>query len=105
MRKYRTLDEVEEEYLRGHPEEIEDYLTVIFEEYAKDGDIGALLSSLRTIGRVQGISELAQETGMSRKGIQKALSAQGNPRFESVNSILQAMGYQLMPQKLEVHAG
>lgn len=100
----RTLDNIEEDYLRDHPEEIDDYLTIVFEEYAKDGDTGAFLASLRTIGRVKGISDLARKTGLTRKGIQKALSEGGNPQFESVNSIIHAMGYQLIPQKLDIHS-
>lgn len=101
MRPYRTLDEIEEDYLREHRQEIDDYLTIIFEEYARDGDTGAFLSSLRTISRVKGISALGRETGLSRKGIQKALSDQGNPRFENIHAILRALGYQLMPQRME----
>ena len=101
MRTYRTVGEVEEEYLRRHPEEIESYLTVLFEDYAQDGDTAAFFSSLRTIGRVLGISRLAESAGLSRKGLQKALSEEGNPRFESVNAIIHAMGYRLVPQKLE----
>ncbi|MBF0476799.1 MAG: hypothetical protein HQK59_13425 [Deltaproteobacteria bacterium] len=54
MRNYRTFADVEESYFHDHPEEIDDYLTIIFEEYAKDGDTGALLSSLRVLGRVNG---------------------------------------------------
>lgn len=50
MRKFRTLDEFEEEYFRKHPEEINDYLTEIFQEYAEDNDSGALLASLRVVG-------------------------------------------------------
>lgn len=103
-RKYRTLDEVSEEYYRNHPEEIDTYLAVAFEEYAKDGCIAALLSQLRMIARVKGVSTIARETGITRNGIQKALSEQGNPKFESINSILNAMGYCLTPQKLEVTA-
>jgi DNA-binding phage protein len=38
---------------------------------------------------------------MSRKGVQKVLSEQGNPEFASVNAILHAMGYRLMPQRIE----
>ncbi len=100
MRKLRTLDEVEEEYFHDHPDEVEDYLNVIFDEYAKDRDIGALLSSLRVITRVKGITATAEAAGMTRKGLQKALSQTGNPKFESMNAILQAMGYRLTPQKL-----
>ncbi|MEH1910056.1 MAG: hypothetical protein V7L05_34070 [Nostoc sp.] len=57
MRKFRTLDEFEEEYFRKHPEEINDYLTEIFQEYAEDNDSGALLASLHVVARVQGAGE------------------------------------------------
>ena len=101
MRHYPTLDEVEEEYFKQHPEEIGEYLTLIFEEFSKDGNTPVLLSSLRIIARVKGISSMADETGMTRQGLQKALSAQGNPRLENINAIMHAMGYRLAPQKLE----
>jgi probable addiction module antidote protein len=94
MRKYRTFDQVEEEYYREHPEEIDSFLIVTFEEYAKNNDTGALLSALRMISRVKGVTATAEAAGISRKGLQKALSEQGNPLFENVNAILHAMGYQ-----------
>lgn len=56
MRKFRTLDEFEEEYFRKHPEEIDDYLTEIFQEYSQDNDSGALLASLGFVAAVQEIS-------------------------------------------------
>jgi len=101
MRNYRTFTDVEESYFREHPEEIDDYIDILFEEFAKDGDTGALLSSLRVLGRVKGLTKLAEEAGMSRKGLQKALSKEGNPEFASVNAILHAMGYKLTPKKLD----
>jgi DNA-binding phage protein len=52
MRKLRTLDEVTEGYFRDHPEEIDDYLTEIFQDFAEDNDTGVLLASLRIIARV-----------------------------------------------------
>lgn len=99
MSKYRTLDKFEEDYFRKRPEEIDDYLSEIFGEYAKDGDSAALLASLRVIAKVKGISRLASETGMSRQGIQKALSDNGNPRLDSINAIMHALGYKLLPQR------
>ena len=59
MRKLRTLDEFEEEYFRKHPEQIDDYLIEIFQEYAEDNDSGALLASLRVVARVWEISDIA----------------------------------------------
>ncbi len=100
MRKLRTLDEVTEQYFRDHPEEIDDYLAEIFQEFAKDNDTGALLASLRVLARVQGISNMATRIGMTRQGVQKALSDDGNPRLGNVMSIMKAMGYCLVPQKL-----
>lgn len=57
MKKFRTIDEFEEEYFRKHPEEIDDYLTEIFQEYAEDNDYGTLLASLRIVVRVQAAGE------------------------------------------------
>ena len=105
MPKYRTLGQVTEEYFREHPDEIEHFLTENFEEYAEDGDSAALLSALRIVARVKSVSALADEIGMSRHGLQKALSAKGNPRLDNINSIMRAMGYRLMPQKVEEHGG
>lgn len=100
MGNFRTFREVEEDYFRAHPEEIDSYLALIFDEYAQDGDLAALLASLRVISRVKGITTMAEEIGMTRKGLQKALSEQGNPKFASINAILQAMGYRLAPQRM-----
>ncbi|MFQ5451840.1 MAG: addiction module antidote protein [Nitrospinaceae bacterium] len=102
-RTYRKFREVEEDYFRNHPDEIDDYLTEIFDDYAQDGNTPALLSSLRVISRVKGVSEISRETGISRNGIQKALSEDGNPRLENINAIMNAMGYRLALQKLERH--
>jgi putative addiction module killer protein/probable addiction module antidote protein len=100
VRTLRTLDEFTERYFRDHPEEVDDYLMEIFQDFAEDNDTGALLASLRVIARVRGISDMAQKTGMTRQGLQKALSSDGNPRLGNVISIMKAMGYYLVPQKL-----
>ena len=105
MTEYRTLFDVSVEYFYEHPEEIEDFLTEIFADYAQDGDSAALLSALRVIARVKGVSAVAKEVGMTRQGLQKALSVKGNPRLDNVNAIMHAMGYRLMPQRLNVSAG
>ena len=91
MRKYRTLDNIEEEYFRKHPREVDTYLTEIFDEYSRDGDSAALLASLRVIAKLKGITTLAGQTGMTRQGLQKALSSKGNPRLDNINSIMHAM--------------
>jgi probable addiction module antidote protein len=100
MSNYRTIAELEEQYLRDHPEEIDDYITVLFDEYAESGDTASLLSSLRIVSRLKGVTQIAQVSGLSRKGVQKALSENGSPQFGSINAIMHAMGYRLTAQKL-----
>ena len=55
MKNYRSFSDVEESYFRDHPKEMDEYLLLIFEEYARDGDTGALLSSLHVLSRVKGV--------------------------------------------------
>ncbi len=96
MRNYRNLSEVTEEYLRKHPEEIDSFVSVVFEEYDQDGDIAALISSLRVVSRVKGVSLVAEDTDVS----QGSLSGDADPKFGNLNAIMHAMGYRLVPQKM-----
>ena len=104
MREYRTLDDVTVEYFVQHPEEIEPFLNESFADYALDGDSATLLAALRVIARVKGISSMAEEIGLTRQGLQKALSAKGNPRLDNISAIMRAMGYQLLPHQIEKSA-
>jgi DNA-binding phage protein len=96
IKKYRTINEIEEEYLRNHPDEIDDYINILFDEYAESGDTKSLLSSLHLVSRVKGIEVPA----LNKKDAVKALSENSTPELNNINTILQAMGYRLMAQKL-----
>lgn len=100
MTQYRTLDDLAEEYFRTHPEAINPFLDEIFESYNEHRNLGALLAKLRIIARVRGISEIAEAAGISRQGLQKALSAKGNPRLDTLGLILGGMGYRLAVKPL-----
>jgi DNA-binding phage protein len=104
MSHYRTIGEIEEEYLRNHPEEIDDYIIILFDDYADSGDASALLSSLQVVSQVKGVTYMEEVCDPSRKATQLALSENSNLnsnlKFASVNVILQAMGYCLAAQKM-----
>jgi len=53
MREYRTLDEVTAEYFINHPNEVDEFLTEIFEDYAADGDSEILFAQLKIISQVR----------------------------------------------------
>lgn len=98
---YRTLDQVEEEVIRDNPEEIDAYIQEVFANYADHKNASALLASLRVVAKVKGMSNIANEISMTREGLYKALSSKGNPRFDNINAIMSALGYQLVPKKVD----
>ena len=100
QKKYRTLNEVTEEYFHAHLDKIDSYLTEIFQNYAEDNNVEVLPASLRILTRVRGATDMAESIGVTRQGLQKALSSDGNPRLENVTFIMKAMVYCLVPQKL-----
>ncbi len=101
MSNYRTIGEVEEQYLRDHPNEIDDYITILFDEYAESGDTASLLASLQVVSRVKGINPIAEASDTGRKG---TVTENSNPQFSSVNAMIHAMGYRLTAQKLSESA-
>ena len=97
MSSYKAIGEVEEQYLRDHPNEIDDYITILFDEYAESGDAASLLASLQVVSRVKGINPIAEVSDSGRK---ETLVENSNPQFSSVNAMIHAMGYRLTAQKL-----
>ena len=60
-----------------------------------DGDTRALPLALRTAADVLGMTELARRTGLSRETLYRTLSANGNPRLDTLAAILSAFGLRL----------
>ena len=69
------------------------YLEACAEEDPGDGSL--ICAALNDIARAGNMSRLAREAGMSRKGLYKALSEDGNPTFATVMRITRALGMHL----------
>jgi probable addiction module antidote protein len=54
--------------------------------------VGFSRNALATVARSHGMSDVARRSGVTRPGIYKALGQDGNPSFETIRSILGAMG-------------
>ena len=54
-----------------------------------------ITAALGTIARARGMSQVARDTGMTREGLYKALSADGNPEFATVMKVIRALGLHL----------
>ncbi|MDD9983143.1 MAG: putative addiction module antidote protein [Gammaproteobacteria bacterium] len=66
------------------------YLEACAEEDSGDGSL--IRAALNDIARAGNMSRLAREIGMSREGLYKALSEDGNPTFATVMRITRALG-------------
>ena len=62
------------------------YLEAVIDE--GDDDPALIAQALGAIARSGNVSELARRAGMSREGLYKALSADGNPSFATVLKVL-----------------
>ena len=74
-------------------EDVRLYLEACAEEDPGDGSL--IRAALNDIVRAGNMSRLAREIGMSREGLYKALSQDGNPTFATVMRITRALGMQL----------
>ncbi len=83
------------------PKEAYAYLQVAIEEYQQDGDAEFLLVALRNVAEAQGgLTELSKKTDLNRQSLYKSLSKKGNPRLDTLGSVLKGLGYQLSIQPL-----
>ena len=51
--------------------------------------------SADVIARAKNMSQLARDTGLTREGLYKALSPEGNPSFATVAKVTKALGFKL----------
>ena len=77
------------EYLRTE-EDIRACLEAVVEEGGDDP--AAIVHALGVIARARNMSQLARDAGISREGLYKALSEEGNPTFATVAKIAKALG-------------
>ncbi len=77
-------------------EEAISYLNTAFEEYEKDKNTNALLLALRTVAEARGgIGELAKKTNLNRQHLYRTLSKHGNPRIDTLDTVLHGLGFRL----------
>jgi probable addiction module antidote protein len=77
--------------LRGDPELAVEYLNAAAEE----DDPRIYLGALRAVAEAQGMAQVASAAGVPRESVYRALSAGGNPRFDTLHAILRAAGFKL----------
>jgi probable addiction module antidote protein len=91
-RKYRTYEESLHEALKDHDEALA-YLNAALE----DEDPKMFLLALKDVLIAQGIgiADFAQESSITRQNMYRILSEKGNPRWENLTSLLNALELQM----------
>jgi probable addiction module antidote protein len=75
------------EYLDDQ-EMINEYLNTVLEE----GDSNDIQVALGHIAKAIGMSKIAEQTGMSRPSLYKALAENAKPQFDTILKVLRAIG-------------
>lgn len=70
------------------PEAIAAYLEAAFE----DGDPQVITHALGNVARAKGITQIAKDTGITRAGLYKALSTDGDPRLTTLLNVVKTLG-------------
>ena len=91
-----TLQHDTAEHLRTD-EDVALYIEAVLE----DGDPALIRDAIGIVARARGMSQIAREAGLSRESLYKALSQTGNPSFETVRAVLQALGLQLSVKRAD----
>ena len=84
MTNYTKFDAAE--YL-GSEEAVAAYLSAVMEE--NDPDL--LIAALGDIARARGMARLAEDSGLNRESLYKALRPGAKPRFETIFRIMKAL--------------
>ncbi len=83
------------EYLKTE-EDIQLYLEACLEEAGDDPAF--IVHALGVIARAKNMSQLARETGITREGLYKELSPEGNPTFSTIAKVAKALGFRFTIQ-------
>lgn len=81
------------EYLKTE-EDIAAYLTLVIEE----GDASELAHALGIAARARGMSQIAEQSGLTREALYRALRPNAHPRFDTINRVCAALGVRLVAQ-------
>jgi probable addiction module antidote protein len=78
------------EYL-DNDEVIAEYLTAAAEDLNPD----VFLAALGDVAKAKGMAQIAKDAGLGRESLYKALASGAQPRFETVQAVLKALGVKL----------
>ncbi len=73
----------------------EESVVDFLKEVAETGDSSDFIHALGIAARARGMTDIARDAGVTRASLYKSLSDGGNPRFDTINKIVNALGMKL----------
>ena len=70
-------------------------ISEFLQEVADTGSSSDFIHALGVAARAKGMSDVAKQAGVTRASLYKSLSADGQPRFETITKVVAALGCQL----------
>lgn len=64
-------------------------------EAFETGEAGFIAAALRTVAKARGMSRVAEEAGITREGLHKALSERGDPKLSTLLGVARALGFRM----------
>ena len=65
-------------------------------ETANNGNASDFIHALNIAARAKGMTEVAKQAGVTRSSLYKSLAHDGNPQFETIAKIVEALGCKLV---------
>src|SRR5215208_4923132 len=74
----------------------EESITDFLNASAEMGDPAVLLNALNTVARARSMTKLAEDSGLVRESLYKALKPGAQPRYETVMKVVDALGVKVV---------
>ena len=81
-------------------QDVANYLTIVLEE----NDMGEFTHALGVVARARGMSVVAEQSGLTREALYKALRPSSQPRFDTIHRVCNALGVRLVAQVRSSHS-
>ncbi len=100
MGKTKTIPWDIQDHLKT-PEERAGFLEAVLELALENADAGLVAAALGDIAKAKGMTQVAQESGLARESLYRALSRDGNPELATFLKVIRALGIRLQAVPVE----
>lgn len=80
-------------------------IAIFMAEAFETADSGYIAHALGVVARAKGMTQIANQTGLSREQLYRSFSGQGNPTLKTTIALMKALGIELTAKPMNDGAG